>query len=285
MTLLVAMASIQMGAALAKQLFPVVGPIAATTLRLFFATLVLFCIWRPWRGKLNRRDAIAISLYGVSLGLMNLLFYLALDRIPLGIAVALEFIGPLSVALLASRRYWDLFWVLLAIAGIYLVMPLQQASGNLDPLGVFLALGAGVCWAAYIIFGQKAGSSLGGGRVTALGMFVAALIVLPVGMVYGELGSIDMDIMPFALAVAILSSALPYSLEMISLKRLPAKTFGILMSIEPALAALSGMMFLGETLSPMQWLAVTCIIAASLGSSLSFAREVRVPVDAKLDRC
>lgn len=214
-----------------------------------------------------------ICLYGASLGIMNLLFYLSLERIPLGIAVALEFTGPLSVALYASRKVSDLLWVALAVLGIYLILPLQGTSAHIDPVGMLLALGAGACWATYIIFGQRAGKALQGARAAALGMLVAAFVVIPFGATYSGTALLDVTILPVAIAVAVLSSALPYSLEMISLKRLPAKTFGILMSLEPALAALSGIFLLGETLSTLQWVAIACVIVASLGSSLSFAKK------------
>ncbi len=271
--LMISMVSIQTGAAAAKQLFPVVGAVGATLLRLGLAALVLFAIRRPWREKLTWNEFLSIALYGSSLGCMNLLFYLALERIPLGIAVALEFTGPLTVALCYSRRAFDFFWAILASCGIALILPLSQASAMLDPWGVCLALGAGCCWALYILFGKKAGASVRGDNVAAWGMLVATLVVLPVAMVQSGGQLLDFKILPLGFGVAILASALPYSLEIIALKNLPAKTFGILMSLEPVLAAASGLMFLGEHLSFIQWLAIAGIITASIGSALSAKSE------------
>lgn len=278
-TLILAMASIQIGASVAKQLFPVVGAIGATTLRLFFAALILFSVWRPYRGALSGRDVLFVSLYGASLGIMNLLFYLALERIPLGIAVALEFTGPLGVALFASKKWTDLVWAGLAILGIYLIMPVATASVHLDRVGVVFALGAGACWASYILFGQRAVGRLSEGRVTSLGMCVAMIVVLPFGLAHSAARLFNWEVIPLAIAVAVLSSALPYSLEMISLKRLPTKTFGILMSLEPALAALSGLFLLSERLTLLQWAAIGCVIAASLGSSLTIRGQHKLSPD------
>jgi inner membrane transporter RhtA len=230
---------------------------------------MLLILWRPWRQRLTRREALAVVVYGAALGGMNLTFYLALARIPLGIAVAIEFTGPLAVALLATRRLIDFFWAFLAVAGILLILPLGQTSKALDWVGVGWALVAGTCWALYILFGQRAGASIHGGTATALGMATAALLVLPFGVAHAGRALLDVSLAPMALGVAVLSSALPYSLEMISLQRLPTRTFGILMSVEPALGALSGLLFLGEQLTPAQWAAIGCVIVASAGSAAS----------------
>ena len=266
-TVLVAMVSIQGGASLAKRLFPLIGAQGATALRLFFAALLLLAFWRPWRKRLTRQELKAVVVYGAALGAMNLTFYLALERIPLGIAVAIEFTGPLAVAILSTRRPIDFLWALLAVAGILMILPLAGTSKALDWLGVFWALVAGTCWALYILFGQRAVASVHGGTVTSLGMVTAALLVCPFGVVEAGRGLLDVSLLPMALGVAVLSSALPYSLEMIALKRLPTRTFGILMSLEPALAALSGLLFLGEQLTVVQWAAIGCVIAASAGSA------------------
>ncbi|HVJ63651.1 MAG TPA: DMT family transporter [Bdellovibrionota bacterium] len=272
---LVAVLSIQVGASFAKQLFPLIGPTGTTSLRLFFAALMLLAVWRPWRQRYNREQIGTLLIYGVSLGAMNLLFYLALERIPLGIAVALEFTGPLSLALLNSKNLRDLVWVACAVSGIVLVLPVQSSSlqANLDPLGILLALAAGACWATYIRFGQRAGSQLHGGYTSAIGMSVAALVIAPLGFLSAGGASLwRPDVLPAALGVALLSSALPYSLEMVALKRLSTHTFSILMSLEPAAAALSGFLFLDETLSPKQLLAIALIMIASAGCSFSLAR-------------
>jgi inner membrane transporter RhtA len=264
---LVAMLSVQLGASLARQLLPTVGPRGTTALRTTLASLILLALFRPWRPRLDRRLLRAVVPYGISLGAMNLLFYCALARIPLGIAVALEFTGPLTVALLASRRALDFVWAIAAAAGIALLVPLRASAHGVDLVGAAFALGAGACWAAYIIFGQRAGNAGHGGQATALGMTLAALLVLPFGApaVVPFVGQPRVWLV--ALGIAVFSGALPYSLEMIALKRLRAKTFGILMSLEPALAALIGLVILGEHLAPAQWLAIGCIIVAAGGSS------------------
>ncbi|MBK8692697.1 MAG: DMT family transporter [Deltaproteobacteria bacterium] len=261
------MISIQFGASVAKGLFPALGPEGTTALRCGIAALILLALQRPWRARLPPSALLTVGLYGASLGLMNLLFYLSLARIPLGVAVALEFTGPLSVALLSSHRARDLLWVVLAAAGIVLILPLSRSSRPLDPVGVAFALAAGVCWALYIVLGQRAGKAVQGGAATALGMLAAALVVAPIGVLRAGPRLLQSHLWPLALAVAVFSSALPYSLEMHALRRLPARTFGILMSLEPALAALAGLVMLRERLSPAQGAAIACIIAASAGSA------------------
>jgi len=266
------MGSIQVGASFAKRLFPEVGPLGSTSLRLVFATLILLGLWRPWRRKWKSDQLQTLALYGVSLGCMNLLFYFALERTPLGIAVALEFVGPLAVALFASRRRLDFLWAALAACGILLIVPMHQDSvKNLSIEGVIFALGAGICWALYILFGKKVGRDIPSGQATALGMFFATLVVLPIGIIFKGTQLLRPELFPWALGVAILSSALPYSLEMSALKKLPHKTFSILMSLEPALAALSGLIFLNESLSITQWVAIALVIAASAGTCLTEA--------------
>lgn len=265
--LVASMISIQFGASVAKGLFPALGPEGTTALRCGLAALMLLALQRPWRARLPPSALLTVGLYGASLGLMNLLFYLSLARIPLGVAVALEFTGPLSVALLSSHRPRDLLWVALAAAGIVLILPLSRSSRPLDPVGVAFALAAGVCWALYIVLGQRAGRAVQGGAATALGMLSAALVVAPVGVLRAGPRLLQSHLWPLALAVAFFSSALPYSLEMHALRRLPARTFGILMSLEPALAALAGLVMLRERLSLSQGAAIACIIAASAGSA------------------
>ncbi|WP_413289112.1 EamA family transporter [Bdellovibrio sp. HCB337] len=276
--LIAAMLSIQSGAALAKQLFPLVGPNGVTLLRTSLAALILLAIWRPWKAVWTKQQLQRVALYGASLGFMNLLFYLSLQYIPLGIAVGLEFTGPLAVALLASRRVLDFLWALLAGVGIVLILPLTEASAGIDLKGALLALAAGGFWALYIVFGKKAGEGTHGGQSATMGMVFAALVSFPFGAIDAGTKVLDMTILPLGLAVAVLSSAIPYSLEMISLKRIPIKTFGILMSLEPVLAALAGAVFLKEYLSVFQMAAIACIVIASLGSTLT-AKEVVVTTD------
>ena len=279
LTLLIAMTSVQSGATLAKQLFPHVGAIGAAGLRISLAALMMGVVWRPWRGRLSRTELCSLALYGTSLGLMNLLFYIAIETIPLGIGVALEFTGPLAVALAGSRRMSDFFWVALAVIGLLLLLPpsllqpTSETSTSLDPVGVAYALGAGCCWALYILFGQKAGASMHSGRAACLGMWAAAITVLPFSLFTAGTKLLNIQLLPLALLVALTSSALPYTLEMFVLKKLPAKTFGILMSLEPVIAAISGLVFLQERLSLLQCSAVGCIIAASAGSSWSLRRK------------
>lgn len=264
--LVVAMTSIQSGASLAKNLFPLVGAEGTTALRLVLGAIILSLVMQPWRARLDLRKCHALLAYGLALGGMNLLFYMSLQSIPLGIAVALEFTGPLALALFSSRRLLDFVWVILAIAGLWLLLPTGATQSAIDPLGAGLALGAGVCWSLYIIFGQKAGAQHGRHTV-ALGTWVAALLVLPVGLWHAGGDLFDLDLLPIALGVAVMSSALPYSLEMIALTRMPARTFSVLMSLEPAIAALCGLIFLGEKLLWGQWLAVAAIIIASTGAA------------------
>ncbi len=273
--LLVAMVSIQSGASLAKSLFPLVGAEGTTALRLGLAALILTLLMRPWQARLTLRSGRALLAYGLALGSMNLLFYLSLARIPLGIAVALEFTGPLALALFASRRLLDFLWIGLAVAGLWLLLPDRSAQAPLDPIGMLLALGAGVCWALYILFGQQAGA-LHGAHTVSLGTLVAALLVLPIGLWSNGSALFQLQLLPLALGVAVLSSALPYSLEMIALTRLPARTFSILMSLEPAIAALSGLLFLSERLSWNQWLAIGAIICASAGAAAT-SRPKKLP--------
>lgn len=265
--LIIAMISIQSGASLAKSLFPVVGAQGTTALRLIFASLILLLVLRPWRARLTARSLRTVMLYGISLGSMNILFYMSLQTVPLGIAVALEFTGPLAVALWASRKLIDFLWVALAVLGLLLLIPLEESSTRIDLVGAGYALGAGVCWAAYILFGQKAGAD-NGIQTAALGVTIAAVFIAPIGVVHAGAALLDLSLIPAALGVAVLSTALPYSLEMVALTRMSARTFGTLASLEPVFAALSGLIFLHEDLSLTQWLAISAIIVASIGATL-----------------
>ena len=273
--LLIAMSSIQSGASLAKSLFPLVGAPGVTALRLALGTLILVVIFKPWRLRFTREQRLPLLLYGLSLGAMNYLFYLSIQRIPLGIAVALEFTGPLAVALFGSRRPVDFVWVALAVAGLWFLLPLGQNAAHLDLTGAALAMGAGACWAVYIISGQRAGEEHGPATV-AMGSLIAAAVFVPVGVLQAGDALWHRSLLPLGLGIAVLSTALPYSLEMVALTRLPTRTFGTLMSMEPALAALSGMIFLGETLTLSQTLALGAIITASVGSTLTLRRETRL---------
>lgn len=267
--ILIAMLSIQFGASVAKGLFPVAGPAGTTALRVFISAIILVLFARPWKESFSSQSLRKIAGYGVSLGVMNLLFYLALERIPLGIAVALEFTGPLAVALMASKRVLDLVWAVLAGLGIYLILPLSDVSQALDIVGVLLALGAGLFWALYIVFGKATGQENSSSSTAAIGMCFAAAVTFPVGLYRNFDQVADPALWPMGLMIAVLSSAVPYSLEMKAMQNMPAKTFGILMSLEPAFATLMGILFLSESLMPTQWLAIGCIMAASAGSTLT----------------
>ncbi|WP_435954451.1 threonine/homoserine exporter RhtA [Dryocola sp. BD626] len=273
--LLIAMTSIQSGASLAKSLFPLVGAPGVTALRLALGTLILVVVFKPWRLRFNAEQRVPLVLYGLALGGMNYLFYLSIQTIPLGVAVALEFTGPLAVALFSSRRAIDFLWVILAVMGLWFLLPLGQSIGHVDLKGAAFALGAGACWAMYIITGQKAGADHGPATV-AVGSLIAAVIFVPIGALEAGSALWHWSLLPLGLAVAVLSTALPYSLEMIALTRLPTRTFGTLMSMEPGLAALSGMLFLGEHLTLVQWMALLSIIAASAGSTLTQKRETQI---------
>jgi inner membrane transporter RhtA len=272
--LIVAMFSFQIGAVVAKQLFPVVGATGATALRLGLSSVILLAGWRPWRIRLSWGEARSIVIYGLAMGLMNLFFYSSLNRIPLGIAVALEFAGPLAVAMASSRRPIDFVWIALAAFGLIALLPLGLESRPLDSVGVGFALAAGVCWAIYIVFGQKAGNAHGG-QTTALGTLVGAIVIVPLGIGQAGMALLSPSILPAACAVALLSTALPYSLEMYALTRLPTRTFGVLMSGDPALGALSGLIFLGEKLSSIQWAAIASIMLASAGSAYTSRRSLQ----------
>ncbi|MFK3969107.1 threonine/homoserine exporter RhtA [Pseudomonas sp. NPDC087358] len=277
--LLIAMASVQTGASLAKSLFPVVGAQGTTTLRLIFASILMLLILRPWRTTFTASSLRTVLIYGIALGGMNFLFYMAIRTIPLGIGVALEFTGPLAVALWHSRKLTDFIWIVLAVTGLALLIPMGQAD-SLDLTGALYALAAGVCWAAYILFGQKAGADHGV-QTAALGVVIAAIFIAPIGVAHAGSALLNPGLIPVALGVAILSTALPYTLEMIALTRMPVRTFGTLMSMEPAVGALSGLLFLHETLLPSQWMAIAAIIVASAGATLSTGSEpaALVPAD------
>ncbi|MCX8957317.1 threonine/homoserine exporter RhtA [Erwinia psidii] len=279
LVLLIAMTSIQGGAALAKTLFPVVGAPGITALRLGLGTIILCIIFRPWRLRFHRQQLLPLLFYGVALGAMNYSFYLAIRTVPLGVAVALEFVGPLTLALAGSRRPLDFVWVLMALCGLWFLLPLGNNISSIDPHGALLALLAGAFWAVYILCGQRAGAGHGPATV-AVGSLIASLIFVPLGLVFASSSVWSLSLLPAALGIALLSSALPYSLEMVALTRLPARVFGTLMSLEPALAALSGMLYLGEMLTLVQWLGLLAVVIASAGSTLTMrpAKTTVAPV-------
>lgn len=267
--LLLAMMSIQGGAAFAKSLFPALGPAGTTALRVTLAAGLLLAFFRPNLRALRPADWRAIVPYGLALGLMNLSFYAALERLPLGLAVTLEFVGPLLLSLFLSRRASDVGWVLLAGLGIVLIAPHGGDAGRLDLLGAGLALLAGAFWVVYILIGGRVGRTLPSKVAVTAGMLVAALVSLPFGILSAGTALVQPQALLAGLAVAVLSSALPYTLELQVLRALSAKVFGVLMSMEPAIAALSGLVILHERLSVGQWLGLFAVMAASVGISVT----------------
>ena len=266
---LAAAVSPQLGAALAVTLFDELGPAGAAFLRLAFAAVVLWAIWRP---RLTGDLRVAVT-FGVALGLMNWSFYEAIARIPLGVAVTIEFAGPLLVAVIGSRRPLDGLWVALAAAGI--VVLVDPGGGSVDATGVGFALAAAACWMAYIYLSKHAGAAYAGGSGLALAMAVGALIVLPAGVIRAEGALAEPVLLAAALVVALASSVLPYSLELEALRRLPEAVFGVLMSLDPAVAALAGFVLLGQDLGPRELLAIAMVVVASAGAAgLSHRGEV-----------
>ena len=268
---LLAVTSVQFGGAFAKTIFDEIGPGGTVFLRVFFAALVLGALWRPALSGRTAAEWRLIAAYGFVLAAMNLSFYEALDRIPLGIAVTLEFVGPLGVAIAGSRRALDLLWVVLAAAGILLLSDFGTA--DLDGLGVALALVAGGFWAAYILLAARVGRRYPGGEALALGMAIGAVMVAPVGLADAGGDLFSAEVLAIGLAVAILSSAIPYTLELEALRRMPQGVFGVLMSMEPAAAALAGFIVLGEGLATREVVAIALVVTASAGA----ARNARVP--------
>ena len=271
---MVSLVTLCAGTSLAKGLFPFVGAEGTTTYRLVFSTLLLMAFWRPWRRAWTWADVPILVLFGATLGLMNLLFYNAIKTVPFGLAIAVEFTGPLAVALWSSKKPLDFVWIVLAVAGMGLILPLGNASvadmqtAAIDPVGIAFALGAGACWAVYIVVGQRVADRIGA-FATPMGMLVAALLVTPVGISVAGSSLLNPEWMLAGLGIALLSSAIPYSLEMYSLKHLPKQTFSILLSLEPAVGALAGWLVLSEQLSTQQLGAIVLIMAASMGSAVT----------------
>lgn len=268
--MLIGIVSVQVGSALAKTLFGAVGPFGVVALRLCFAAALLMLWWRPSL-RMNRRAWVVVISYGLILGAMNLCFYLAIQRIPLGIAVTIEFLGPLAVALFGSRRWLDILWALLAAIGVAL---LTEGRGDLNLVGFLFAFAAGTCWGFYILLGVALGRHTTGGNGLALGMAAAALVALPFGAVEGGAALLQPWVVAAGLGVALLSSVIPYSAELEALRKMPPRVFGILMSLEPAMAALAGLVILHESLNWTQWLAVLCVVVASAGATRGAGPEV-----------
>ena len=263
--LLIAMISVQSSGSLAKILFSQFPILTVAAMRLLLGAVILALIFKIWQINFRQVKWKAIISYGIALAGMNAMFYLSINRLPLGIAVSFEFIGPLSVALYYARQKFDFVWVGLAILGLILLFPFDQVSQNLDLIGIAFALAAGACWALYIVAGQKP-SGISGNHTVCLGMFIGMLCLMPIALFSGMSPNVfEPSNLVYFITLAVLASALPFTLEMIALRNLTALSFGTLMSVEPAIAALSGFIFLGEQLLWNQWLALATIIAASIG--------------------
>jgi len=276
-TLLVlgATASVQLGAAFAKTLFDDLGSGGAVFLRIGFAAVLLTALWRPAVRGHTRRELALVLAFGLALAGMNFIFYAAIDRIPVGIGVTLEFVGPLAVAVAGSRRGLDVVWILLAASGILMLVPLTGGDGamadlgadGIDSVGAGLALLAGAFWAGYILLSARVGSVFEGGGALALAMVVATVAVAPFGIVQGGASLLDPALLAIGFGVAVLSSAIPYSLELEALRRLPTRVFGVLMSVEPAAGVLAGFLVLGEVLGAREIAAVVLVVIASAGAA------------------
>jgi inner membrane transporter RhtA len=271
-----AVTAVQFGAGLAVTLFADLGPVGTVLLRVGFAAIVLVIAWRPRIRGLTRREWELAAAFGVSLAVMNGLYYLAIDRIPQGVAVTFEFVGPLGVALAASRRGLDVVWAAMAAAGVALLG--GGLGPSLDALGVVFALGAGAAWAAYILLNARVGQAFAGGQGLALAMVFGTAILIVPGVIDAGGSLLDPDLLALGFGVALLSSVIPYSLELEALRRMPARVFGVLMSLEPGLAALAGFLVLGQDVQPGEAVAIALVVAASAGAART-AREPRPPVD------
>jgi inner membrane transporter RhtA len=263
--MLTGMISLALGTSFAKTLFPLIGAQGTSAYRVGLSAVVLLAIWRPWRFRYSFTEMKGIVLFGGTIGAMNLLFYMSLKTIPLGLALAIEFSGPLTLALIHSRRWVHFLWVGFAVMGLALLLPIGSGAHNLDPVGMLLAGGAGVFWALYIIFGKRL-SHIPAGQSVAMGMTMAAVVVVPFGIAEAGVSLLQPGILLAGLAVAVFSSALPYVLDMNALRQIPKRTFGVITSAEPAVGALAGLFVLHEYLSVTQWFAVGAIVVAAGGS-------------------
>lgn len=257
-----------LGTSFAKSLFPLVGAAGTTAYRVGFSAVILLAVMRPWRTPLCRHDIIRIVPYGVALGTMNLCFYLSLRTTPLGLAIAIEFLGPLTVSLICSHRPMQFAMTGLAVTGLLLLLPLRPTDHALDAAGILFALAAAICWALYIVLGKRT-THLPSGQTVAFGMVAAAIVVVPIGIYQTGVALLTPEWIVMGLAAALLSSAIPYSLEMVAMKSIPANSLGVLLSIEPAVGAIVGAVVLGELLTSLQWLAVALVVSASIGMVLT----------------
>ncbi|GAA2862586.1 DMT family transporter [Streptosporangium fragile] len=266
---LLAILSVQVGAGFAKDLFAQLPPSAVVFLRIAMGALIMGVIARPRLKGLTRADLGVGVAFGVTLGVMNLSFYEALARLPMGIAVAIEFLGPLGVAVAASRRRLDLLWVVLAGSGVVLLAPWGTAASGISWAGIGFALVAAACWAGYILLSAAVGRRFPGTTGLAFAMIVSVVLIAPVGIGSGGADLLQPELLLIGLGVGLLSSVIPYSIELEALRRMPKRVFGILMSLEPAVAAMVGLLVLGEVLQVREWAAIGCVVVASVGATRS----------------
>lgn len=266
--MLAAMVCFQVGASFAKSLFASVGPQGATTLRLVFAAIILTAVNRPWRKPERPTPRWAVLGFGVAIACATLCFYTAISTIPLGVAIAIQFAGPLTLAVITSRRPTDFLMVALAAAGILMLLPWSATASRIDPVGIGFALAAAVGWAGYIVFGKAAGAG-GQSRAVTLSTLVAAVIVAPFGFAHAGLALFDPALLPTAIIVALITTVVPISLEMFALGRLSTAIFGVLSSLEPAVGVMAGFLMLHEQLTALQLIAIAAIIAASAGTMVT----------------
>ncbi|WKK72099.1 EamA family transporter [Rathayibacter oskolensis] len=254
----------QLGASFAVLLFPAAGPIGTVTLRLVFSAAVLLIVCRPRIRGYSRADWGTVAIYGLALGGMNACYYEAISRIPQGAAVTLEVLGPLALSVIAGRSLLSLVWALLALAGVVTLS--QGGFSTLDPVGVAFALGAAALWATYIVFAGRTGGRFPRLDGLALALAAGAIVSLPFGIASAGPALVLPPVLLLGLAVAVLSSAVPYALELLALRRLRSSTFSILMSLSPGAAALSGFLVLGQRLSVVEAIGIALVVAASVGA-------------------
>ena len=270
--LILSMISLCVGTSFAKTLFGVAGPAGVTAMRIGLSALLLIALQRPWRWRIDAAQARVVIAYGVVLACMNLGFYVAISHLPLGVAIAIEFLGPLGVAVAYSHSRLDMLWVALAAGGI-VALVLPGASGHpIGAVGVGFALLSALFWALYIIIGKRATALVPERRIVCLGLCVAALIAVPAGIAQAGMVLLEPRVLFAGLVVAVFSSALPYSLEMFAIKRLPKQVFGVVVSLEPAIGAAAAFVILGERLGGLQWLGMVGVVAATIGATVTRPR-------------
>jgi inner membrane transporter RhtA len=275
--LLGSIGSVQFGAAFANKLFAQAGPAGVVLLRITLSALVLTAAMRPSLRNRSRGDLVAVLTYGLILGSMNWAFYESMARLPISVAVTIEFVGPLGVAVAGSRRLLDVLWVVLAGGGVVL-LAVHGDHHDISALGILFALIAGALWAGYILTSQRVGRTFAQLDGLAIAMCIGIVVILPAGIVQGGSALLRPSVLGGGLLVAMLSSIIPYSLELTALRRLSAATFGLLMSLEPAVAALAGVLVLGQDLHPVTVIAIVMVVVASAGTTLA-SRRASVPVD------